>query len=557
MYRDRINSIDLKQTEDFSTGTTTPVSHSNDRGLRNNAEEMSPKTNGGNSARSGSALSNRQFFGDSVKMETPRKVSSSQGIRRHHSESKSNSGKSSRFQMKKNDKPMTVKSKNKKITKTHPQFELSYDMMLGIRHTVGQTESKPTRELKSEDFKERVKLRFPSKGSPLTPAHQMHDFKFKDYCPEVFRRIRGYFGINPADYLMCVCGDFPHLEFISNSKSGAFFFYSHDRQYMIKTISGDECKFLMKILENYYIHLLSNPNSLLTRFLGLHRVKPHKRKQKHFLIMGSVFYTRRIMHLTFDIKGSLHGRRAKDKDKGKDSCVYKDKDFLRMNTRIQIGPERAKLLNEQLSKDADFLQNLKIMDYSLLLGIHDTRRPGPMIQEITALGTHIRRHVREHSLTSVRESRSRSNEENADEDHNEVDVSQVRDSLEPRQHGFPKNYNLVTSPAEHEFVAPEFQDEVDSKLSMSVMTPSKTEGDRSEARSIFFDDDGGMAGEVDGIPNGVFYYMGIIDILIQYRLKKKMESKIKSLHYKLSRLSACPPSLYASRFKKFLADAIS
>lgn len=44
------------------------------------------------------------------------------------------------------------------------------------------------------------------------------------------------------------------------------------------------------------------PNTLLTRFYGMHRVKPHKKKEVHFLIMGSVFYTQRFIHRTFDLK---------------------------------------------------------------------------------------------------------------------------------------------------------------------------------------------------------------------------------------------------------------
>ena len=118
-----------------------------------------------------------------------------------------------------------------------------------------------------------VKLSFPGNGSTSTPAHAMRDFKFKDYQGDIFRSIRARFGIDPTEYLLCVCGNFQYLEFISNSKSGQFFFYSHDRQYMIKTISGAECKFLRQILPSYLQHVEANPNTLLTRFYGMHRVK--------------------------------------------------------------------------------------------------------------------------------------------------------------------------------------------------------------------------------------------------------------------------------------------
>ena len=87
----------------------------------------------------------------------------------------------------------------------------------------------------------------------MTPAHQMRTFAFKDYAPEIFRAIRELSGIDTLDYLLCICGNFKFLEFISNSKSGQFFFYSHDRRFMIKTISDEECVFLRSILWDYYL----------------------------------------------------------------------------------------------------------------------------------------------------------------------------------------------------------------------------------------------------------------------------------------------------------------
>ena len=43
-----------------------------------------------------------------------------------------------------------------------------------------------------------------------------------------------------------------YLEFKSNSKSGQFFFYTHNKQFMIKTMSEQEFKFLRSILKDYY-----------------------------------------------------------------------------------------------------------------------------------------------------------------------------------------------------------------------------------------------------------------------------------------------------------------
>ena len=47
---------------------------------------------------------------------------------------------------------------------------------------------------------------------------------------------------------------------------------------------------------------MENPNTLITRFYGMHRVKPHKSDEKHFIIMGSVFHTPLFVHEVFDLK---------------------------------------------------------------------------------------------------------------------------------------------------------------------------------------------------------------------------------------------------------------
>merc|ERR1719361_1533594 len=132
-------------------------------------------------------------------------------------------------------------------------------------------------ELASE-FLETKKYKFPSLGSDTTPAHQMSDFKFKDYCPQIFRQLREWFRISTQEYLVTICGDFKLLEFISNSKSGQFFFFSHNSQFIIKTMTRTESIFLRKILPSYFSYVSQQPDTLLPKFYGMHRVKRKKTK---------------------------------------------------------------------------------------------------------------------------------------------------------------------------------------------------------------------------------------------------------------------------------------
>ncbi len=167
----------------------------------------------------------------------------------------------------------------KSIDEVHQHYHLTYGMMFGIRESVSIA-NQDVESLQERDFMVVDSNVYPPEGSsnggpggrPSPPHILPKPFKFKDYAPQVFRRLRARFGIDPSDYLMVLCGDFNYIEFISNSKSGQFFFYSADSQYMIKTQTKTESKFLRRILPRYYRYVMQNPNTLICRFYGMHRV---------------------------------------------------------------------------------------------------------------------------------------------------------------------------------------------------------------------------------------------------------------------------------------------
>ena len=57
------------------------------------------------------------------------------------------------------------------------------------RYSVGKVTPQQSRRLTHGDFspKSTIKVRFPREGSQMTPPHPSDDFKWKDYCPMVFR----------------------------------------------------------------------------------------------------------------------------------------------------------------------------------------------------------------------------------------------------------------------------------------------------------------------------------------------------------------------------------
>lgn len=59
-----------------------------------------------------------------------------------------------------------------------------------------------------------------SSRSTTTPAHPSSDFKWKDYCPKVFRSLRAMNGIHDAEYMLSLGGSQALWQLNSPGKSG-------------------------------------------------------------------------------------------------------------------------------------------------------------------------------------------------------------------------------------------------------------------------------------------------------------------------------------------------
>jgi 1-phosphatidylinositol-4-phosphate 5-kinase len=214
-----------------------------------------------------------------------------------------------------------------------------------------------------------------SVGNELTPSAR-YDFKFKDYAPWIFRDLRDeHFHLDPADYLLSLTAKYILSELGSPGKSGSFFYFSRDYRFIIKTISHSEHKFLRSILKDYHEHVQTNPHTLLSRFYGLHRVKLPRGRKIHFVIMNNLFPPHRDIHETYDLKGSAFGREYPEaKAKVNPRAVLKDKNWVHRGRTLELGPEKRALLTEQLRRDEEFLKKMRVMDYSLLVGIHNMER---------------------------------------------------------------------------------------------------------------------------------------------------------------------------------------
>ncbi|KAA8546360.1 hypothetical protein F0562_002901 [Nyssa sinensis] len=262
-----------------------------------------------------------------------------------------------------------VKKPGQTISKGHKNYDLMLNLQLGIRHSVGKHAS-ILRDLKPSDFdpKEKFWTRFPPEGSKITPPHQSVEFRWKDYCPMVFRRLRDLFQVDPADYMLAICGNDALRELSSPGKSGSFFYLTQDDRFMIKTVKKSEVKVLIKMLSSYYQHVCRYENSLVTKFFGVHCVKPVGGLKTRFIVMGNLFCSEYRIHRRFDLKGSSHGRTT-DKPEGEidETTTLKDLD---LNFVFRLQRNWFQELIKQIDRDCEFLESEKIMDYSLLVGLH-------------------------------------------------------------------------------------------------------------------------------------------------------------------------------------------
>ncbi|KAK2792424.1 Phosphatidylinositol-4-phosphate 5-kinase [Onygenales sp. PD_12] len=406
-----------------------------------------------------------------------------------------------------------------KVDQNHVNWVTAYNMLTGIRFTVSRTNAKMDRELTDADFEAKHKFSFDITGNELTPSAK-YDFKFKDYAPWVFRRLRAKFKLDPADYLMSLTSKYILSELGSPGKSGSFFYFSRDYKYIIKTIHHAEHKLLRRILRDYYEHIENNPNTLISQFYGLHRVKMAYGRKIHFVVMNNLFPPHRDIHQMFDLKGSTIGRDFREEDLATNPrATLKDLNWMRRNRHLECGPMKKEVFIAQLKRDVSLLQRLKIMDYSLLVGIHDLEKGND-------------EKLRDRTLQIFQPGGER---------------------------GDDQQQNLLMrtpSRLENARKARELREIIKREKPVPIQeTGAKMPDEILDERKnlVFYSDDGGFrATHENGQPGQEIYYLGIIDCLTHYGTVKKAEHFWKGLSHDRNQISPIPPEAYGERFIKFI-----
>ncbi|CAB3359149.1 phosphatidylinositol 5-phosphate 4-kinase type-2 alpha isoform X2 [Cloeon dipterum] len=379
--------------------------------------------------------------------------------------------------------------------------------MWGVNHTINELShvNIPVMLL-PDDFKAHSKLKvdYHLFNKENMPSH----FKFKEYCPLVFRNLRERFGIDDLDYKESLTRSQP-LPVDSPGKSGARFYQSYDRLFIIKSLTSEEVERMHSFLKDYHPYIVErHGKTLLPEYLAMYRLTVDG-VEHYFVVMRNVFSNHLRTHRKFDLKGSTVDREASDKEKEKDLPTLKDNDFVKEGMKIYIGEEAKEKLIETLNADVGFLTKLHLMDYSLLLGVHDVARA-------------------EEERAAYQE------EDNQLED----DEDSSGSGVDQRWGGNAGASGGITTPP-------------DSPRTL-VREASLHDGCIIPELDIY------AIPSSDSVERREIYFLAIIDVLTHYGVKKQAAKAAKTVKYgsNVEGISTCDPEQYGRRFIEFLSKAI-
>jgi hypothetical protein len=171
-------------------------------------------------------------------------------------------------------------------------------------------------------------------------------------------------GLNTGEYLEAMAGK---VEILSGGRSGSMVCRSADQRLVFKTMKQEELDLLLSIMDKYVAHLHQYPFSLLSRFLGLYRVK--RPGHTHiFMVMENVLNKGVRIDEVYDLKGSSVDREVTRRQSRSSKVNFgKDMDLKR---RLRMDGHANREVMQQARIDVQFLSGRKLMDYSLLLGVH-------------------------------------------------------------------------------------------------------------------------------------------------------------------------------------------
>jgi len=409
------------------------------------------------------------------------------------------------------------KTKTKRFKVKHPKRKVfrSSDPLLsvfmwGVNHSVRELQhiNVPVM-LMPDDFRAYSKIKIDNNAfnKENLPSH----FKVKEYCPLVFRNLRERFGIDDMDFLNSLIKS-PKPIAPMKGGSSAHFYLSADRMYVIKTLTTEEVEEMHSLLKQYHPYIVDrHARTLLPQYLAMYRLTVDN-IETYLAVIRNVFSAHLKVHRKYDLKGSTVDREASEKEKGKLLPTLKDNDFLNDGLKICIGEEGKEALLETLTADVEFLTRLNIMDYSLLLGVHDLDK-------------------------AVEDAQQAVEEETDEEEYDSGGSAGI--ALTPPDSPGCMRQSLELGRAHQRKVSSMMNATIDPDKDIYAI-PSRVDSTSSQQNQRHI------------------YFMSIVDVLTHYGVKKAAAKAAKTVKYgsSVDGISTAEPEQYAKRFLAFISEAI-
>lgn len=261
--------------------------------------------------------------------------------------------------------------------------------------------------------------------------------EFVEFEPYYFRQIRLHDNVQDADYINSFMKTIKE-RLTEGGASGAFFFFTKDERFIAKSCTTDEIAHIRRTAMAMEKYLAENPASFITKIYGAYKIQIYG-TSFYFFVMNNIFLNpgNEVINEKYDLKGSWVKRNstppqigervtcthcnqkyvfsnlkkgASKKGKKKNAAaedeemskcrmqvhhepnvILKDND---LKYKLRLPNATSKHLITQLHKDSEFLCSLGVMDYSLLVGVHNTEyhvdeemgkqspsKPPPVVQE--------------------------------------------------------------------------------------------------------------------------------------------------------------------------------
>lgn len=379
------------------------------------------------------------------------------------------------------------------------------------------------------------------------------DIVFVDHKAQTFRRIREHFGIRLEDYVSSFRST-QKERFTEGGSSDAFFFYSGDERFMVKTCTATEFFTLLQILKDYAEYVCTHRNTFLVRLIGAHCLHLYE-NVFYFLVMENVLHfvdnavsggggnsspadqrPVAISQTRFDIKGSWVNRAMVPPRKGQRlTCQH-------CNRKYTFVPRTLSRRSSRAGPHATIRRTRSNPVYSLHQDHYDEtfcpvtvggeHAPNITLKDNDLNYSHRLRLERSEALEVVRQLRA---------DAKLLAALGIMD------------YSLLLGVQTVEYPAPP-----DAPHPLPAEGAPTTSSETPRAVSFEGCERSHSGHRRSHVVVRNFYFFGIIDILQRWTLAKRLELwwKVHVRGYERDGMSCQPPNAYCARFQAKMAELI-